>query len=75
MKSCANKECKDYDSKSINNCGAGLCAEELHLVREWFDGVQDLSPQYLKRKDYLLAKKIYEELDFRVPNSIVNGCA
>jgi len=56
-------------------CGDGLCAKELHLAREWFDVVQDISPTYLKRKDYLLAKKIYEKLNFRVPNSIVDGCA
>lgn len=53
----------------------GLCAKELHIVREWFDAVQDISPIYLKRKDYLLAKKIYEELKLRVPNSIMDGCA
>jgi hypothetical protein len=41
--------------------------EELNLVREWFDVVQDINPNYLKKKDFVLAKKIYENLGFRVP--------
>ena len=53
----------------------GLCAKDVQRVREWFDAVQDIAPQFLNRKDYLLAKKIYEELNFRVPNTIVDGCA
>ncbi|MCK4814917.1 hypothetical protein KA005_04030 [bacterium] len=56
-------------------CSGVLCAKELHLVREWFDGVQDLAPQYLESKDYLLARRIYKELDMRVPQSIIDGCA
>lgn len=48
-----------------------LTKNELHLIRQWFDSVQDLSrDDYLETKDYQLAKKIYEELDMRVPNDI-----
>lgn len=43
---------------------------DLELFRQWFDCVQDISPQYLKMADFKLAKKIYEKLDLRVPNSI-----
>ena len=46
--------------------------DELELFREWFDVVQDVSPAYLEQKDYALAKKLYEHLGRRVPNSISN---
>lgn len=45
--------------------------DELELLREWFNSVQDLShPDYLKPKDYQLAKKIYTVLGKRVPESV-----
>ena len=50
-----------------------LTKDELHKVREWFDTVQDMHPAYLDNSDYALAKKIYQELDMRVPNSIEDG--
>lgn len=44
--------------------------EQVELFREWFDAVQDLNPDYLKKGDYALGKKLYERLGLRVPNSI-----
>ncbi len=50
-----------------------LDAEDLNLVRQWFDAVQDLNPAYLTDADYELAQDIYEKLEMRVPSSILNG--
>lgn len=47
-----------------------LTNDELNLCRQWFDAVQDLNPQYLEPSDFVLAKKIYEQLGMRVPDSI-----
>jgi hypothetical protein len=52
--------------------GLALDKSDLHLVREWFDSVQDVNPGYLEEKDYVLAKRIYEALGMRVPNSIAS---
>ena len=32
---------------------------ELNLIRQWFNAVQDLSPEYLEQKDDKLAEKIH----------------
>ena len=48
-----------------------LTAEELELVRQWFNAVQDLNPHYLEPPDYGLARKIYQRLGIRVPSSIL----
>lgn len=50
-----------------------LTLDELELCRQWFDSVQDTNPAYLEQKDYALAKKLYERLGCRVPNSIEKG--
>jgi len=47
-----------------------LSADEVHLVREWFDSVQDLSPDYLEPRDYTLAQRVYEAVGMRVPNDV-----
>lgn len=48
--------------------------KELHLIREWFNAVQDLNTSgYLDARDYNLVAKIYLELGMRVPNSIKNN--
>ena len=44
---------------------------KLDIYRQWFDAVQDLSPEYLEPLDYQLAKQLYEELGMRVPKSIL----
>ena len=44
--------------------------EELHIIRQWFDNVQDTNDNYLKDYDYELAKKIYNKVGMRIPNSI-----
>lgn len=49
-----------------------LTAAELHLIREWFDNVQDINRIYLEPKDYALAKRVYEALGMRVPHSILS---
>ena len=44
--------------------------DELDLIRQWFNAVQDVNPEYLEKPDYALAKRIYGMLDMRIPNSI-----
>lgn len=45
--------------------------EEIHLFREWFDSVQDLAHKdFLEKRDYVLAKKVYTCVGMRVPDSI-----
>lgn len=48
--------------------------KDLDLIRQWFNAVQDLNIQYLKKPDYELAKKVYEAVGLRVPYSIQEGC-
>ncbi|MFN1515295.1 hypothetical protein [Vibrio owensii] len=48
-----------------------LSKKELDLIRQWFNSIQDVNPQFLAQDDYLLAKKIYEQLNVKVPNSIM----
>ena len=48
-------------------------ARELDLTRQWFDAVQDIHPGYLQHDDFALAKKIYDQLGMRVPDSIMKG--
>lgn len=50
-----------------------LSNPELHLIRQWFESVQDTNTEFLQVDDYVLAPKIYERLGLRVPNSIKNG--
>ncbi|EOT7841596.1 hypothetical protein [Pseudomonas aeruginosa] len=45
--------------------------DELELFRQWFNAVEDLNPKYLERKDYLLAKKVLDELGAKTPNSML----
>lgn len=45
--------------------------EDLELFRQWFNAVEDLNPKYLERKDYLLAKKVLDELGVRAPKSML----
>jgi len=47
-----------------------LSDKEAHLVREWFDSVQDLSPDYLEPRDYKLAEKVYKAVEMRVPHNV-----
>ena len=47
-----------------------LTPEELDLCRQWFDSIQDTNAEYLEPSDYLLAEKLYRQLNMRVPNSI-----
>ncbi len=47
-----------------------LTPEELELCRQWFDSVQDLNGGYLTPLDYVLAEKLYKQLNMRVPNSV-----
>ena len=49
-----------------------LTLEEVNLCREWFGVVQDMNTLFLELEDFLLAKKLYEKLEMRVPNSISN---
>ena len=47
-----------------------LTPEELDLCRQWFDSIQDTNAEYLEPSDYLLAEKLYKQLNMRVPHSI-----
>jgi hypothetical protein len=46
----------------------------LELMRQWFNAVQDLNPDYLKKADYNLANEIYQALGYRTPDSIFDNC-
>jgi len=50
-----------------------LTQNELYKVCQWFNAVQDLNPEYLEKEDYQLAKSIYEKLQLRVPNSMIEN--
>ena len=47
-----------------------LTPAELHIVHQWFDAVQDVTPEYLGPIDYELAIRLYEQLGMRVPDSL-----
>lgn len=51
----------------------GLDSRDLELVRQWFDAVQDVNPEYLEAEDFALAKKVYGRLNLRVPRSVIEG--
>lgn len=52
-----------------------LNERELNIVRQWFDATQDLlHPSHLERSEYVLARRIYEALSMRVPQSIEKNC-
>ncbi len=39
---------------------------ELELIRQWFNAVKDLNPDYLRRADYSLYRRILNKLGMRV---------
>lgn len=47
-----------------------LTGQDIGLIRQWFEVVQDVSPEYLNKHDYELAKKVYEAIGLVVPNSV-----
>lgn len=47
-----------------------LAEQDIGLIRQWFEVVQDVSPEYLNKHDYELAKKVYEAIGLIVPNSV-----
>lgn len=50
-----------------------LTDEELHLVRQWFESVEDTNRVFLNQTDYALAIKIYENLDMKVYPRLIEG--
>lgn len=42
-----------------------LSRQEVDLLRQWYNAVQDLSPQYLEARDHELAAKILTELGIK----------
>lgn len=48
-------------------------AQEVDLLRQWYDAVVDLNPKYLEQKDHALAKRLYEVVGIRVPNSLAKA--
>jgi hypothetical protein len=49
-----------------------LTSAELDRVKEWFNALEDLSRDYLNQEDYVLAKKLHEELGISVSPSITS---
>ncbi|WP_156152857.1 hypothetical protein [Aeromonas sp. L_1B5_3] len=50
-----------------------LTDEELHLVRQWFESVEDTNRVFLNKTDYALAIKIYENLGMKVYPRLIEG--
>lgn len=50
-----------------------LADEELHLVRQWFESVEDTNRVFLEQTDYALAIKIYENLGMKVYPRLIEG--
>lgn len=50
-----------------------LTDEELHLVRQWFESVEDTNRVFLEQTDYALAIKIYENLGMKVYPRLIEG--
>lgn len=42
-----------------------LSKTEIDLLRQWYNAVQDLAPEYLEKKDHALAAKILTELGIK----------
>lgn len=42
-----------------------LTREEIDLLRQWYNAVEDLSPEYLEQKDHDLAAKIHAVLGIK----------
>jgi hypothetical protein len=53
--------------------GLTLDKTDADLVRQWFNSVQDLSPKYLERSDFLLGARITEHCGGRVAHSVLRG--
>jgi hypothetical protein len=49
--------------------------EDVELLRQWFDVIEDINPQFLGRRDFELAKQLYQHLGRRVSSSIERGIA
>lgn len=47
-----------------------LSKDDLDLIRQWFNAVEDINPDYLNSDDYKLAKRIYNMLGVKVPRSV-----
>lgn len=50
--------------------GMGFSEQELHRLRQWFDHAQDTDEAFLDADDYALARRLYERLGMRVPDSM-----
>lgn len=46
-----------------------LTDKELNLIRQWFDAVEDVLPEYLGKADVKLGQRIQRHLGFRVRGS------
>ena len=63
-------EVKPEKQKTV---GEVFTDDDINICREWFGWVQDNNPNYLEKKDFILAEKMYNFIGFRVPNSIKEG--
>lgn len=71
----ANKIYKQPEAKpeKQKTVGEVFTDEDIDICREWFGCVQDINPNYLEKKDFVLAEKLYKFTGFRVTNSIKAG--
>lgn len=46
-----------------------LTVEELNMIRQWFNAVEDMSPEYLEYADRELGKRITEYLNQQTRDS------
>lgn len=50
-----------------------ITPEQANLVRQWFDSLQDIHPEYLEQKDYELAVELYKFIGTELPSSILRN--
>ena len=44
---------------------------EVNLMRQWFNALQDICPEYLIYGDYALAVRLHEQLGMQVPDGVL----
>lgn len=54
------------DGDDYNRDEIGFTVEDVDLFRQWFESVQDVSPDYLHVRDYDLAVRVYESIGRKV---------
>ncbi len=55
-----SKETQTANDKGVVSSSL-LSVDELNTLRQWFNALQNISPRFLKEKDYMLGRKITNE--------------